>query len=116
MSTPRFVAIPAVLFAVGLGMAMWYGKALYELPTYTEAEVQQSADLNLAMDFQRSGKPLPQDAAALKALRESLAAEVQASITAERQALQLPLGIGLLAAVFSLGQMILMQRLRRRRP
>lgn len=103
---PPFRAFPFTLFAVGLGMAGWYGIAWYELPRYSPADIDVSVELNLQMDLRRMGPALQPDALALQRLRTQIRNEVEADIRLERENIQRPFALGLLAMIAGLGQML----------
>lgn len=101
---PRMIS--ALLFAAGLGMAMWYGVAWYEIPAWSQAEIEQSVELNLAMDLSRRGALRQPDVEALARLRAQVRAEVEAEIDRERRAVQAPFAIGLLLSVATFGHLL----------
>ena len=77
---PRFAALPAMLFAVGLGLAMWHGHALWRMPVpASPVDLEPSVDLNLALDDHRTGSA-PATGAALEARRERIRQEPLAEI------------------------------------
>lgn len=106
---PRLRAFPFALFAVGLGMAGWYGVAWYELPRYNADDITASVELNLQLDLQRLGPAALPDAAGIERLRQRIRSEVEADIRQEREALQKPFVLGLLAMIAGLGQMVWMR-------
>jgi peptidoglycan/xylan/chitin deacetylase (PgdA/CDA1 family) len=99
-------ALAFVLIALGTGLLAWYGPKWYELPEWSEAEIEQSVDLNLAIDLQRMGPHLQPTGERLERLRDMVRAEVQADIRREREVLERWLGGGLILTVLGLGQLV----------
>ena len=99
---------PAVV--VGIGLSGWYGLQWYQLPTYSDADIDASAELNLQLDLQR--QPGTPDAAALASLRAKTRADVVADIERERHQVETGLGAGLIALVAACGNFVLMALLR----
>jgi hypothetical protein len=98
--------LPAMLFSAGLGVAVYYGYAWYQTPKFSETEVEQSTELNLALDLaQMSAEQRPQGQA-LEALRARVRAEVEIDVNRERESIQERFAAGLVAMVFGLGQLI----------
>lgn len=107
---PRLATLPALMFAAGLGMAMYYGELWWHLPSYSATEVEQSVELNLALDLQRreaagGGKP-----ADLDGLRASIRTELLQSIADEARQPKLLAATGLAMMLIGLAQMILLRR------
>lgn len=92
------------LAAIGLGLIAWYGEQLWRLPAWTESEIDQSVELNLALELQRRGPHLQPQGEKLDTLRQTLRAEVEAEIRGERRKLERWIGFGALLLVFGLGQ------------
>jgi hypothetical protein len=44
---PRAFAV--LLAALGAGLVAWYGEQRWRLPAWSEAEIEQSVELNLAL-------------------------------------------------------------------
>lgn len=105
LRNPRAFAF--VLAAIGIGLIAWYGEQWYRLPTWGEAEIAQSVELNLALEQQRRGPHLQPTGEKLDALRQALRAEVEAEIRRDRQGLERWIGLGLLLVVFGLAQWLL---------
>jgi hypothetical protein len=98
--------IPAMLFSAGLGVAGYYGMAWHQMPTLSDAEIEQSTELNLALDLaQMSADQRPQGQA-LEALKLRVRAEVESDVGRDRQTLQERFAAGLVAMVFGLGQLV----------
>jgi hypothetical protein len=74
-----------VLIIAGLGLCAWFGEQWYRLPEWSEAEIQQSVDLNLTMDVQRMGPQLAPTGEKLEQLRGIVRAEVEGAIKRERE-------------------------------
>ena len=99
---PRAFAF--TLIAAGLGLLAYYGEQWYRLPEWSEAEIEQSVALNLAIDLQRMGPHLRPEGEKLQRLREMVRAEVESEIQRERENLERWLGLGLVLSVLGLGQ------------
>jgi hypothetical protein len=110
---PRAFAF--LLVAIGVGLAAYYGEQRWRLPQWSEAEIEQSVELNLQLDLQRRGPHLQPTGARLDALRAALRAEVEAEIRREREQLERWIGLGLLLTILGAGQW-LAGALRRRAP
>lgn len=108
---PRF--IPAMGLLIGLGIAGYYGLAWYELPRWNEQEINQSVELNLAMDVARMGPHLKPQGEKLERLRAQMRTEVEGDIRRELKTIQLRLSIGLMAIVIGLAQLITAALIRR---
>jgi hypothetical protein len=93
-----------LLVAVGFGLAAFYGEQRWRLPQWSEAEIEQSVELNLELEKQRRGPHLQPDGTRLEQLRGALRAEVEAEIRRDRQKLERWIGLGLVLVVFGLGQ------------
>ena len=102
LRNPRAFAF--VLAAVGVGLVAWYGEQRWRLPAWSEAEVEQSVELNLALELQRRGPHLQPAGARLEQLRRDLRAEVEAEIRRERAEPERWIGLGLLLIVLAAGQ------------
>jgi cytochrome P450 len=101
---PRALAF--VLLAAGVGLLGYYGEQRYRLPQWSEAEIAQSVELNLAMDLQRRGPHLQPAGERLQQLRDSIRAEVEAEIRSERETLDKWIGLGLVLVVLGAGQLV----------
>lgn len=112
MSKPKLTALPATLFLVGLGLSLHYGNAWWRLPVYSEAEISQSVELNLALDLQRENREQPANDSELAKRREQLRAEVLALVDAEKKEKQSGLTAGLLMLTLSLGYFVWLSRAR----
>lgn len=108
---PRAMAF--VLIAFGLGVAAFYGERWYRLPAWTEAEIEQSVELNLALDLQRLGPHLQPSRERLEQLRSMVRAEVEGEIRREREEVQRWVGLGLVLIVLGAGQLVFSLGLRR---
>ena len=98
---PRLLAF--LLVAAGIGLAGWYGEQRWRLPAWSEAELEQSVELNLAVELQRRGPHLQPAPERLEQLRRALRAEVEAEIRHERERLERWIGLGLVMVVLGLG-------------
>lgn len=111
MQKPRFFAMPALLFAAGLGLVFYYGHAWYRLPVYSPAEIEQSVDINLALDQQRRGVTGSTNEAELARLRQRIADELVAEIHREQREVQGYVGTGVILLLMGLAQMIILRRM-----
>jgi hypothetical protein len=109
---PRVFAF--VLIAFGVGLLGWYGPKWYALPDWSDAEITQSVELNLALDLQHRGPLLQPTGERLEELRRTVRAEVVGEIKRERDELERWLGAGLVLCVFGAGSLVL--SLANRRP
>jgi hypothetical protein len=103
------------MFAIGLGMAMHYGHAWYQLPKYSAEDVAASTELNLTMDLKRrmqSAPPLSE--AEQQQLRARVRADLEAEIALERKRVKEPALYGLLLLVVGIGQMWFIRRMQRK--
>ena len=98
---PRFLAF--LLIAVGVGLISYYGERRWRLPQWTEAEIEQSVELNLTLDLQRRGPHLQPQPERLAALRSALRAEVEAEIRRERKQPERWIGFGAILCVLGAG-------------
>ncbi len=112
--TPRLIAVPLVLFAVGLWLTMTYGERWYHLPNYSEQDISASVELNLALDLQQRGSEAQPDAAGVDRLREQIRQEVTADIRRERSEIEQYLGMGLIALILAGGALLADRLLQRR--
>lgn len=108
-----FQNIPALLIALGIGLAGFYGQQWYQMPQYSQADIDASVELNLLIEMQRRGNHLPSDDDTRQRLRNTLRAEVEGQINQELKKIQMRFGLGLIALVFGVGQMISMRMMRR---
>jgi hypothetical protein len=104
LRNPRAFAF--VLAAIGIGVTGWYGEQRLRLPQWSEAEIEQSVELNLQLELQRRGPHLQPQGERLDALRRALRAEVESEIRRERDVLDRWVGAGLLLVVFGIAQWI----------
>lgn len=112
MSKPKLTALPATLFLVGLGLSLHYGHAWWRLPVYTEQELENSVELNLALDLQREHRDQPVSDSELSKRREQLRAEVLALVDAEKKEKQSGLTAGLLMLILCLSYFVWLSRAR----
>ena len=94
---PRVFAF--LLIAVGVGLIGYYGEQRWRLPAWSEAEIEQSVELNLALDLQRRGPYLQPAGERLEQLRDALRAEVRAEIRRDRENLERWIGFGAILCV-----------------
>jgi hypothetical protein len=102
LRNPRAFAF--LLAALGIGLVAWHGEQRWRLPAWTEAEIEQSVELNLALELQRRGPHLQPSTERLEQLRRTLRTEVEAEIRRERTEPERWIGLGLLLIVVGAGQ------------
>lgn len=94
------------ILCIGLGICLYYGMEWHELPVYTEAEIDQSTELNLQLDLQRMGDHLrPQTKDEMELMRAKLRAEITGSIKEQSDKVHLRFSVGLIALIIGLGQL-----------
>jgi hypothetical protein len=75
-----------LLAAAGLGLCGYAGVQWYELPRYSDADLKDSAELNLQLDLVREGSnPSQLDPARLDQRRRQVLAEVQQEVAAQQR-------------------------------
>lgn len=99
-------ALPFLLVGIGLGLLGYYGEDWYRLPAWTEQDIEESVELNLAIDLQRMGPHLRPEGEKLERLREMVRAEVKGEIAGERRRLERWMGLGLILTVLGAGQLV----------
>jgi hypothetical protein len=104
LRNPRGFAF--LLLAAGLGLTAWFGEQRWRLPDWSEGEIEQSVELNLAIELGRRGPHLRPEGERLEALRATLRAEVEAEIRREREDLERWIGLGLVLIVLGTGQLV----------
>lgn len=115
MIAQRIRLFAYVLLISGVALLTWFGEQWYRLPVWTEGEIEQSVELNLAMDLQRLGPNLRPEGEKLARLRQMVRAEVEAEIRKDREQVERWLGLGLICLVFGASQLILQRGLQRGR-
>lgn len=99
-------ALPFLLVGIGLGLLGYYGEQWYKLPAWTEQDIEESVELNLAIDLQRMGPHLRPEGEKLERLRDMVRAEVKGEIVSERRGLERWMGLGLILTVLGAGQLV----------
>lgn len=99
------MSLTGLLLGLGVGLCGYYGQAWWELPRYTDADIEASVEINLQRDLHRLGPNLQPDATRLAQLRTRIRTEIEGELRRERERIQLRFGIGLLALVLGLGQL-----------
>ncbi|MGB1561476.1 MAG: hypothetical protein ACPHN2_08255 [Sinimarinibacterium flocculans] len=94
-----------MLLALGVGLCSYYGYEWWQLPSYSEADLKASVELNLRMELQQRGPHLQPNEAGVGRLREMIQQEVQGEINREREKIQLRFGIGVIALVLGAGNL-----------
>lgn len=102
LRNPRAFAF--LLAAIGVGLVTYHGEQRWNLPQWSEGEILQSVELNLALELQRRGPLLQPAPERLDELRRTLRAEIEGEIRRDRQALERWIGLGLVLVVLGLGQ------------
>lgn len=87
----------ALAISIGIGLCGYYGLQWYELPRWSEAELAQSVELNLALDLKRMGPLLEPKGKRLETLRQIVRSEVETEINRDRNAIWRGLLAGLVA-------------------
>lgn len=95
---PRLFAF--LLIAVGTGVLVYFGEQWLRLPVWTDTEIEQSVELNLALDLQHRGPHLQPTGEKLDELRRTIRAEVVGEIGRERKDVERWLAVGLMLCVF----------------
>lgn len=101
---PRALAF--FLLASGTALLGWYGEQWYNLPKWTETELEQSVELNFAIEQQRRGPSLPLEGEKADRMREVLRGEIQAEIRKDRADVERWIGLGAVLVVLGLGQFV----------
>lgn len=97
-------AVGALMAAIGLGIACWYGWAWCQLPRWSEQDIANSVELNLALDLSRL-PPDSVDAATQDRLRAQIRRELDVQLAKEIEEPRAWTLAGLLMGVFGLLQM-----------
>lgn len=98
--------IPAMLFSAGLGVAGYYGLQWRDLPHLSEQELEQSAELNLALDLARMAPEQRPQGQQLQEMKTRERSDVQADLDREREVVHERFAAGLVAMVFGIGQLV----------
>lgn len=109
-NAPAPGSVGALMIAVGLGVALWFGWDWYHLPKWTEQDIRASVELNLALDLGRTPEQVVGEAEQQR-MRASIQREVEAEIAREAEE---PRGFtfaGLAIAAFGLVQMLIRRRM-----
>jgi uncharacterized membrane protein YphA (DoxX/SURF4 family) len=108
LAKPRFAAFPALLFAIGLGLSLHYGHAWLRMPDYSEAEIEQSVELNLALALRR--QPPATAPTGLDTQRGLIREALRDEIQQERWQIQSRVALGLILLTAGFAQMWLLRR------
>ncbi|MGH8456315.1 MAG: hypothetical protein ACRETW_04030 [Stenotrophobium sp.] len=113
----RVPMIPFLVFSIGLGICLYVGQQYYELPKYNDADIDASAELNVQLELRQRAPGLPAPTAEeANAMRAKDRAEIAGLIQADRTKLQQRFGVGLIALVFGLSQLVTNWMWRRMKP
>ena len=94
------------ILSVGIGICLYYGVEWYELPRYTEADIEQSTVMNMQIDLQRMGDHLrPQTKDDMELMRAKLRSEIVSSIKEQSDKVHLRFSVGLIALIIGIGQL-----------
>lgn len=108
----RFSAMPAMLFAVGLGLLFHYGHAWYRLPAYSAVEIAQSVELNLLLEQQgRHASNTMLSAEQTEARRGVIEQELRAEIQREQRDALLGVSTGVILLLTGLAQILILRRM-----
>lgn len=108
---PRAMAF--TLIAFGIGLCAYYGEQWYRLPQWSEADIEQSVELNFQLDLQRLGPHLRPSEEKRAELRRMIRLEVEAEIRRERETLERWMGLGAVLCVLGAGQLVFALGMRR---
>lgn len=95
---PRF-GLFHFIFIIGVCLSGYYGHALWTWPHYSDADIDQSVELNLAIDLSRRGPHLMPNEAGMTRLREQIRNEITGELSLQRTQAERRFGVGLLLAV-----------------
>lgn len=95
-----------LLGAAGLALCGWFGQDWLALPHYSKADIDRSAQLNLAVDLQRLPQNLQPTVGHRAALLRNERQEVVDDISLQRKKTQAGFGAGLILLVLSAGQLL----------
>jgi len=98
-----------IWLSVGLGLGGYYGIRWQEQPDWTPQAIEESVELNLAIDLARMGPHLRPQGERLERLRQTISREVHTQIESEQKTLQRGLAAGVLLTLLG-GGILLMQR------
>jgi hypothetical protein len=106
-------ATGALIAAIGFGAALWFGWERFHLRAWTPTEIEQSVDLNLALDLSKRQGPALSDGE-VQLLREDIREEVRMNIARDRERPGSYMLIGLLVGLIGVGQAAVSYMLRPR--
>lgn len=101
LRNPHFLTF--FLLALGIGVVGYFGEQRSRLPAWSEAEIEQSVELNLALDLRHRGPHLQPTGERLAELRTAVRAEVEAEIRREREQLERWIGVGAILCMLGAG-------------
>lgn len=104
--------MPRILLALGIGLCGYYGTEWYEMPRYSQADIDASVELNLQLDLQRRGALLQPDEAGMDRLRTMIREEVEADINRDLKRVQTRFGVGLIALVVGISHLVFQRMLK----
>ncbi len=105
---PRF-GLFHIITVIGLSLCGYYGHALMNWPTLSDTELNESVEINLALDLNRRGPHLAPDEAGLERMREQIRDEIVGERAVAREKIERRFGVGLLLSVVG-GLRLLMPR------
>lgn len=95
---PRF-GLFHIIAIIGLSLSAYYGHALMTWDDLTDEEIEQSVEINLALDLNRRGPHLQPDDATRARMREQVRAEIVGERAVAKEKIERRLGVGLLLTV-----------------
>lgn len=106
-------ATGVLIAAIGFGMALWFGWDRYHLHHWTPEEIEQSVDLNLALELSQRQGPALADSE-VRVLREDIREEIHVEIARDRERPGSYMLVGLLIGLIGVGQALVSYLLRPR--
>lgn len=95
---PRF-GLFHLIAIIGISLSAYYGHALMTWDDLSEAEIEQSVEINLAMDLNRRGPHLQPDEETRARMRKQIRAEIVGERAVAKEKIERRLGVGLLLSV-----------------
>jgi hypothetical protein len=99
---PRLFAF--LLMAIGVGLIGYFGEQRWRLPEWTEADIEESVQLKLALELHQRGPHLQPTRERLEELHATVRAETEASIRRERRDVERWIGLGALMCMLGAGR------------
>lgn len=99
---PRVFAF--LMLAVGVGLIGYFGEQRWRLPAWTEADIEESVQLKLAVELHRRGPHLQPTGERLAELHAAVRAETEGAIRREREDVERWIGLGALLCMLGTGR------------